>query len=289
MLIAAHLATALCCACCLGRGHNPLERLTTAQPTVCSPYMQLSWSMVLQKISELRLCHQQRVLLLWLFVMQLHLPTAMRSDSAASLLDAVNIKAAAQSYMKARMTQPKQCSPPATSPSSKATLSHAGSAASLVLKQQAQHAAGCSSNHTSGCDTDANSSLNGSSCSSSALKYSKDQLCCGVGSPCGGAGAASIAVTAMAGAAVDTCGIMPSGGERLYDRTMGPFAGPAAAAAAAAAVPGGVASAVAPQMYCPMQQPWAAGGCAGLHSGTTSPVGPCALFPGVCEGVCDRM
>lgn len=228
-------------------------------------------------------------MLLLLLVLQLHLPTAVRSDSAASLLDAVNMKAAAQSYMMARMTQTKECSPPATSPRSKASLSHACSAASLVLKQQAQHTAGCSSNHTSGCDTDANSSLTGSSCSSSALKYSKDHLCCGVSSPCGPAGAASIAVTAMAGAAVDTCGIMPAGGERLYERSMGPFAGPAAAAAAAAAVPGGVASAVAPQMYCPVQQPWAAGGCAGLHSGATSPAEPCALFPGVCMEVCDRV
>lgn len=144
-----------------------------------------------------------------------------------------------------------------------------------------QHAGGSStaSGHTSAGSTDGAASLTGSSCSSSALKCSKDQLYCGAGgSPCGGAATASISVAAVAGPAVDACGVIPAGGEGLFDRAMGPFANSAAAAAVVGAT-GGSASAVGAQTYCHVAQPWAAGGCAGMTA-PSSPLGPFVFVPG---------
>jgi hypothetical protein len=87
-------------------------------------------------------------------------------------------------------------------------------------------------------------------------------------------------VAALAGPAVDACGVIPAGGERLFDRAMGPFASTAAAAAVAGAT-GGSPSAVGGQMFCHVQQPWAGEGCAGsMQPGAPSPFGPYAFVPG---------
>jgi hypothetical protein len=218
--------------------------------------------------------------------------TAVRSDSAGSLLDAVDVKGMTKPYTLQHLAQQQwqhaqhSMSPGSASSARQNSLSHACSAASLLLRQQqgAQHAGGSStaSGHTSAGSTDGAGSLTGSSCGSTALKYSKDQLYCGGGgSPCGGAAAAAtISVAAMAGSGHEHCGTIPAGGERLLDRNMGPFASSSAAAALVGAT-GGSASAVGMQMYCNVQQPWAAGACAGAPAGP-SPFGPYALVPGTC-------
>lgn len=82
----------------------------------------------------------------------------------------------------------------------------------------------------------------------------------------------------MAGPGIESCGVIPAGGDRLFDRNMGPFASSSAAAAVAGAT-GGSASAVGMQMYCQVQQPWAAGACAGAPAGPSS-FGPYAFVPG---------
>lgn len=235
--------------------------------------------------------------LLWLGCLwvQVHKPTAVRSDSAGSLLDAVDaVKQPVQPCMLQRMAQQQHpqhlqqsTSPASASSARQNSLSHACSAASLLLKQQqgAQHAGGSStaSGATSGSSTDGAASLTGSSCSSSALKYSKDQLCCGAGGgtcAAAAAAAASISVAALAGPAADACSVIPAGGERLFDRAMGPFASTAAAAAVAGAT-GGTASAVGGQLFCHVQQPWAGEGCAAsMQPGAPSPFGPYAFVPG---------
>jgi hypothetical protein len=216
------------------------------------------------------------------------MPTAVRSDSAGSLLDAVDVKGMTKPHTLQHLAQQQQqhgqhpTFPASASSARQTSMSHACSAASLLLRQQqgTGHAGGSStaSGHTSAGSTDGAASLTGSSCSSTALKYSKDQLYCGGGgSPCGGA-AATISVAAMAGPGIEPCGVIPAGGERLFDRNMGPFASSSAAAAVVGAA-GGSASAVGMQMYCQVQQPWAGGACAGAPAGP-SPFGPYAFLPG---------
>jgi hypothetical protein len=217
---------------------------------------------------------------------QVNLPAcaAVRSDSAGSLLDAATLRTAVNSLkLQSLSTSPQHCSPPAAA-GSKASLSHACSAASLLLQPHhaAQQAAGSStaSAHTSGCSTDGAASLTGSSCSS-VLKYSKDASYCGASSPYGGpAAAAGISVTATGGPiAADACSVMPVGPERMLDRAMGPFANAAAAAAVIGASGGSPAAVVGPQMCCHVQQPWPAGTCAGVTAGP-SPFCPYAFVPG---------
>jgi hypothetical protein len=211
--------------------------------------------------------------------LQVHLPNAVRSDSAASLLDTASLKAATKPYWRAPLSAQQQSSPPAAATGGKPTLSHACSAASLKQQGMQQQAPGSSPacSNTTNSSTDGGASLTGSSCSSSALKYSKDHLYYGAGSPCGGP--ASFSVTAVAGGAgLDACGMYPTGGERLFDRAMTPFANSAAAAAVIGATGGSPSAAVGPQVFGQVQQPWAGGSCAAAHA--HAPLGPLAYMPG---------
>lgn len=238
----------------------------------------------------------------------------MRSDSAGSLLDVHSLQSslkepvpAAQQqqqppYMMRQRMQAQQqgtscklsSSPhvPVQVAGSKPSMSHACSAASLQQQGAGQTPGG----NTPASSTDAAASLTGSSCSSSSglSKFSKEQYCTASGSPsCGAAAAAaaSISVTAMAGAAaVESCGVHMAGGERLYDRAMGPFAAAAGAATVAAGGTGGAAAAaaaVAQPMYCHVQQSWVpGGGCAGVVHAPHSPFGPYAVVPGAQQCAC---